>query len=77
MVELLRKQSAQFREAQLLHLGLVIRTHQILDAPEPRALRVRAVVDFYYTQAAIIHHRPKDPAAVKRPPHPITGVPME
>ncbi len=65
VVELLTKQAKDFVEAGLLRVGLIVRTHQILNAPEPRALRVRAVADFYYTQAAIIHHRPKDPNQVK------------
>ena len=38
--------------------GLVIRTNEILRTRRsPRALRVRAVADFYYTQAAINHHK--------------------
>jgi exopolysaccharide biosynthesis protein len=65
VIELLEKQAAMFQEAVLLKTGLIIRTHQILNAPGPRALRVRAVVDFYYTQAAIIHHRPEDPSLVQ------------
>ena len=65
VIELLEKQAAMFQEAVLLLTGLIIRTHQILHAPGPRALRVRAVVDFYYTQAAIIHHRPEDPSLVQ------------
>ena len=64
VIELLEKQAITFHEATLLKTGLIIRTDQILNAQEPRALRVRAVVDFYYTQAAIIHHRPEDPAEV-------------
>lgn len=64
VIELLEKQALTFEEAVLLKIGLIIRTDQILHAPKPRALRVRAVVDFYYTQAAIIHHRPEDTSLV-------------
>lgn len=64
VIELLDKQALTFQEAVLLKIGLVVRTNQILQAPKPRALRVRAVVDFYYTQAAIIHHRPEDASRV-------------
>ena len=44
-------------EARLLRVGFVQRLAEVLVDPRPRALRVRAVVDFYYSQAAVIHHR--------------------
>lgn len=47
-------------EAQLLEIGLVMRTAEILAGPGPRALRVRAVVDFFYSQAALLHHHHPD-----------------
>lgn len=61
--------------ARLLSIGLAMRAAEILGAPPPRALRVRAVVDFFYSQAAVLYHRrPEAPsvaalvqAAVGRP----------
>lgn len=44
-------------EARVLFVGLVCRMAEILAAPAPRALRVRAICDFYYSQTARIHHR--------------------
>jgi hypothetical protein len=43
--------------AHLLAAGLVLRCAQVLEGPAPLALRVRAVVDFYTTQAALLHHQ--------------------
>ena len=42
---------------RLLGLGLAHRTRGILTGLGPRALRVRAIIDFYYSQAAILRHR--------------------
>jgi len=44
-------------EARVLRIGLVRRLEDLLDGPRPRALRVRALVDFYYSQGAVLHHR--------------------
>jgi hypothetical protein len=44
-------------EAVLLAVGLVMRASEVLSAAPPRALRIRAVVDFFYSQAALLHHR--------------------
>lgn len=41
---------------RLLRVGLEQRLGEILADPRPRALRVRAAVDFYYSQAAILHY---------------------
>ena len=39
-----------------LWMGLLARTAEVLHGPPPRALRVRAVADFYYSQGARLHH---------------------
>lgn len=44
-------------EARLLRVGLFRRAAQILDAPPPHALRVRALVDYVWSQAAVVQHR--------------------
>ena len=43
--------------SRILFVGLVSRVHQILQEPGPRALRVRAAVDFYYSHGALVLHR--------------------
>lgn len=43
--------------ARVLRVGLWRRLHDVLAAAAPRALRVRAVIDFYYSQAAVLRHR--------------------
>lgn len=43
-------------EARVLRIGLWRRLVDVLAAPPPRALRVRAVVDFYYSMAALTRH---------------------
>lgn len=43
--------------AAALRVGLIRRTAEVLRAPAPRALRVRAVADYFYSQAAIETHR--------------------
>ena len=43
--------------ARALRVGVITRTRQVLESPGPRALRVRAVADFYTSQAALLHHR--------------------
>lgn len=40
--------------ARILEVGLWQRVDQVLTGPMPRALRVRAVVDFYLSQAALL-----------------------
>ena len=47
--------------AGLLWIGLVQRTAEVLAGPAPRALRVRAVADFYSSHAAILHHGRRGP----------------
>lgn len=42
--------------AAVLRVGLICRVLEILAAPRPRALRVRAACDFYYSQAAVLRH---------------------
>jgi hypothetical protein len=43
--------------ARVLRVGLWRRLHDVLGGPPPRALRVRAVIDFYYSMAALRRHR--------------------
>ena len=43
-------------EARVLRIGLLTRTWEILEAPGPHALRVRACVDFYTSHGALLHH---------------------
>lgn len=51
-------------EARLFRVGLYNRMREILRASPPRALRVRAVVDFYYSHAALVHHHTTPPTHV-------------
>ena len=48
--------SGKSRTAGLYLIGLKNRIQEILVAPLPRALRVRAAADFYYSHAAILQH---------------------
>ncbi len=57
VAELLSRQSGAHPEARLLRSGLAARAAGILDAAAPRALRVRSLADFYYSAAAVLHHR--------------------
>jgi hypothetical protein len=45
-----------------LHQALVARAVELLHAPAPRALRIRALADFYYSHAARLHHQAHTPA---------------
>ena len=45
-----------------LRVALEARVVEMLHADPPRALRVRAAADFYYSQAARIHHQRRTPA---------------
>ena len=47
-------------EARLLRVALDRRGAQILSEPGPRALRVRALVDYLWSQAAVLEHRRPD-----------------
>ena len=53
MLEELAPKSAA---ARVLRVGLAKRTNAILAGP-PDALRVRAIIDFYYSYAGIVHYR--------------------
>jgi hypothetical protein len=44
-------------QARVLRIALIRRTQQVLEDAPPRALRVRAVADFFTSQAALLHHR--------------------
>ena len=46
----------------VLRTALVARAAELLVAPRPRALRIRALADFYYSQAARLHHQQATPA---------------
>lgn len=48
-------------DADVLRVGLHQRTDDILAAPGPHALRIRALVDFYTSQAAVLHHTRHSP----------------
>lgn len=43
-------------EARVLLIGLTHRLEEVLLAPPPRVLRIRAITDFYYSQAGILHY---------------------
>lgn len=47
-------------EAAVLRVGLVQRMDEVLTGRRPLALRVRALTDFYYSQAALLHHSTAD-----------------
>ncbi|MCA8922540.1 MAG: phosphodiester glycosidase family protein [Planctomycetes bacterium] len=47
-------------EARLLQVMLYRRGAQLLDEAAPHALRVRALVDFVWSQAAVLQHRRED-----------------
>ncbi|MFH1469827.1 MAG: phosphodiester glycosidase family protein [Pseudomonadota bacterium] len=49
--------------ARPLRVGLHARLEEVLTAPGPRALRVRALVDFYTSHAALLHHRARTAGA--------------
>ncbi len=55
--ELLAQLGERIAEAKVLRVGATHRVAEILEAPAPRALRVRALVDFYTSHAALLHHR--------------------
>jgi hypothetical protein len=57
LTELLGSLAATVGEARILRVGAAQRMAEILGAPPPRALRVRALVDFYTSHAALLHHR--------------------
>ncbi len=50
---------------RLLRVGMVLRLDEMM-AAAPTALRVRALIDFYYSQAGILHHA--TPRGQSRPP---------
>jgi len=53
--------------ARLLRAGLAMRVAEILSGL-PRVLRVRAIIDFYYSQAGILHHQKRNLDAGITPP---------
>ena len=57
VVGLLAQAGERAPAARVLRVGLVRRMAQVLAGASPHALRVRALVDFYYSQAALLHHR--------------------
>lgn len=54
---LLDRLAAQDPAGRILRVGLWQRVWDVLAASPPRALRVRAVVDFYCSQAAVLAHQ--------------------
>ncbi|MFH1529658.1 MAG: phosphodiester glycosidase family protein [Pseudomonadota bacterium] len=67
VVALLDRLSATRPEARLLRSGLVTRADGILHAPPPLALRIRSLVDFYYSNAAVLHHQERLASAGQTP----------
>lgn len=62
---LLEGLAAQSAAARVLRVGLWRRVDDILAAPGPWALRVRACVDFYFSHAALLRHaRTAEPVPV-------------
>ncbi len=57
LTKLLGHLAERVGEARILRIGAAQRMTEILEAPRPRALRVRALVDFYTSRAALLHHR--------------------
>jgi len=58
------------QDSAALLAGLIFRTREILTTKRsPKALRIRAVADFYYTQAAITHHKKNSSNSVKSYEH--------
>lgn len=55
--DLLSQLAEHIPEARVLRVGAAQRMDEVLAAPAPRALRVRALVDFYTSHAALLHHR--------------------
>ena len=51
-----RLQTIEPLEARLYQVGMVKRLEDILQAPGPRALRIRALADYYYSHAALLYH---------------------
>jgi hypothetical protein len=57
VIALLCRQADAHPAARLLRSGLAARAGGIMAAPAPRALRVRSLADFYYSAAAVLHHK--------------------
>ncbi len=56
LMDLLQKLGKRVDEARVLRVGAAHRLVEILEGPAPRALRVRALVDYYTSHAALLHH---------------------
>ncbi len=67
VASLLLRQREVHPAARLLQSGLTARADGLLAAPAPRALRIRSLVDFYYTAAAVLHHGARLSAAGQTP----------
>lgn len=52
-------ESLQSPAQGIFQIALCSRLQEILKAPRPRALRVRALADYYYSQAAVYYHTEK------------------
>ncbi len=57
LMDLLSTLASGVQEAGVLRVGASCRMTEILAADPPRALRVRALVDFYTSHASLLHHR--------------------
>ena len=61
VIDILQQLAPNEPVAKMLLIGLVHRLQEILQANRDLALRVRAVVDFYYSQTAVLFHRTNQP----------------
>ena len=57
VLALLSRLAADHPTGRLLRSGLLVRAWGLLDQGPPLALRIRALVDFYYSHAAVLHHQ--------------------
>ncbi len=56
VADFIRSLGSNLGEARVYLAGLTHRAEEILLAPPPRVLRIRAITDFYYSQAGILHY---------------------
>ncbi len=57
LCELLDRLASRFPEGRLLRAGFVCRLDELLNSVSP-PLRLRAIIDFYYSHASVLHHVP-------------------
>ena len=64
--DMLEKLAPRDPGARALRAGFACRMTEMMES-SPTALRVRAIIDFYFSQAAIRHHRLQNPAVAATP----------